>query len=386
MLFFPLQKSPFLGDWKPRPEVAHRTLPMEREARQRLASQICVLPFPNAEQMATLKALGHDALPALINAFRRSEPRHRHPYATLIFLSAKPEDTPALYGLRSLREVEKFPAPFLTETNYSTIEYWLSERGDAAFLAPIVFPRYKAGKSGDASYRDLTILLRSHRDDVIDYLFAMLKDEKTDPWMRKRLAYGIAQCERPDVLQWLRDSVLTSRTRSIPNAEMSSQADADADGLPDDVDRNPFAAPRDLTEEERVVQVAYASSLRFSKSSSAKVGVFYPNGMKPFELYGLDGTIVPMSRGIYNFHLPPTPSRFHQDAFISLQLLPYSENDSFVFGPLPEDGVRLAPNAEYARVDIHVTGRDNGATSYRATLKKIAGQWYVIRYDTFPTL
>lgn len=68
--------------------------------------------------------------------------------------------------------------------------------------------------------------------------------------------------------------------------------DTDGDGLADAQDRNPVAAPRLLTLEEKILAAAFEARYRHDGRGSPLV-VLFPDGIQPFELYGWDGITVP---------------------------------------------------------------------------------------------
>ncbi len=70
------------------------------------------------------------------------------------------------------------------------------------------------------------------------------------------------------------------------------EKDSDGDGLTDDIDKNPLAAPRELTDEEKVLGAAFEGLMRFVGEKRNPLVVRFPAGVEPFEMFGVSDAIV----------------------------------------------------------------------------------------------
>ncbi|MDQ7823850.1 MAG: PQQ-binding-like beta-propeller repeat protein [Candidatus Eremiobacteraeota bacterium] len=75
--------------------------------------------------------------------------------------------------------------------------------------------------------------------------------------------------------------------------------DTDGDGLMDSIDKNPLAAPRALSETEKVLRAAFEGRFCFSSGDGFRVPclVKLPEGIEPLELIGYDWLIIPEKKG-----------------------------------------------------------------------------------------
>ncbi|MHC9545048.1 MAG: PQQ-binding-like beta-propeller repeat protein [Vulcanimicrobiota bacterium] len=75
--------------------------------------------------------------------------------------------------------------------------------------------------------------------------------------------------------------------------------DTDGDGLIDSTDKNPLAAPRALSEEEKIMRAAFEARYCFSCGDGYKTPclVKLPEGIQPFEFYGFNWIIIPEVHG-----------------------------------------------------------------------------------------
>ncbi|MDQ7824418.1 MAG: PQQ-binding-like beta-propeller repeat protein [Candidatus Eremiobacteraeota bacterium] len=75
--------------------------------------------------------------------------------------------------------------------------------------------------------------------------------------------------------------------------------DTDGDGLIDSADKNPLAAPRALSETEKVLRAAFEGRFCFSSGKGFRVPclVKLPEGIEPLEFIGYDWIIIPEKKG-----------------------------------------------------------------------------------------
>lgn len=238
-------------------------IPKSGIARQRLANQIGASTTLTPNQRATFTALGHDAVAAAIRACRSSNLERRDFFVNHMVKFAKISDTNAIYWTSGWLLDHNLGNPFEGRSS-SELRHWLAKHGDPEVLARLKFARLKSTKA-PLAVSDLSGFPANHQPEITDDLFAKLKDPHTDEYVRRDISVTLAKSEHPQALRWLLATRPTQRKRERPNPDLPSDKDRDGDGLSDNVDINPYAAPRKLSEPEAVMRIAIESYVHFLK-------------------------------------------------------------------------------------------------------------------------
>jgi len=73
--------------------------------------------------------------------------------------------------------------------------------------------------------------------------------------------------------------------------------DTDGDGIPDNLDKNPLAPERALSEREQVLAAAFEGRFRFYDARPVPCIVELPGGVEPFEMTGWDWVVIAVPKG-----------------------------------------------------------------------------------------
>lgn len=149
--------------------------------------------------------------------------------------------------------------------------------------------------------------------------------------------------------------------------------DTDGDGLPDGQDRNPLAAPRALTDEEKILGAAFERYYR-RRSRSVPLVVDLPVGMKPFELNGPEWLVLmpPPQPEI------PVASLFWKGAgYVSFTPPELDYHHRPIHHPTEHSGVVYAPNGQEAKLILRVSyaGLDGAGSTIQ--LRRVGDDWVV---------
>ncbi len=345
----------------------HRPLPKSPVAKRHLAERLAMTPNLNQEQRNTLVALGHLSFRPLFRLCQTAKGDRLEEVQSLIAAIAVPKDTKAIWALLEPLSRPIDANPFETAGDGSRLATWLQHQGEPNLVGRIYLPQFqKANFSSKQSL--LPFLKRSTEGPVIDAQFAILKNPQGDPYLRSQIYRTIAHCGRSDVLQWLLANRSRSRRLSTPNPKKSPDLDTDHDGISDALDVNPYAAPRSLSETEKVLQTALESQLHFSGPNAVPAYVTFPKGIHPFEVYGWDGPVVPA-----NLEPPPHVEPETGDV---LRRLPFVTIDwsSHSSGPV----VRFSNRNRTATVDLSMVFGPLAGGSTRITLRKFGNDWFSV--------
>ena len=326
------------------------------------AARLVAKPSLTPEDRRTLVRLGHVALPALIDATPKTYGDSGDALAELAATIADRRDSEAMIDLAD--RVGVF-SDYGVKTRI--LGDWLTAHADHDALALRLLPRFVVAR--DAMTRDLLVpyLLQSSLNPVVDALLARLRAPETAVGTKALIYGGIAASGRKDVLDEILRLRATGRRLAATNPELTLRGDYDRDGVPDDLDANPFVSPCALDETERVLFALFDARLRFEERNLGLGIVDYGRGVQPFELVGWNGAVVPAE-------LTGTISK--QGTYARLDG-PFG----FIrFQPQDSTGTPVAFNADRteATAGIAVYYGPLDGTGYEARLRKIRGEWFVV--------
>ncbi|WP_309711391.1 hypothetical protein [Armatimonas sp.] len=155
--------------------------------------------------------------------------------------------------------------------------------------------------------------------------------------------------------------------------------DTDGDGLTDSEDRNPLVSPRSLvTDEEKIVVASFEALYIFETYDAWPCVVRIPKGVRPLEIFGLNGRMIALQDGANS---SPLISSIGKGVAEYTYFLP--END-FVGKKLPRKKIAkpnwILWNAAHTEVKISLNryyGMLN-AEGYDVRLRKFGAEWIVI--------
>lgn len=339
------------------------TLPTPRDPRAAaasLAAQERLLPMDRR----VLVGIGREAVPALVAAIPSAKGERQETLLEVLEQVARPEDTAAILQLaEKLRsgqpDTPAFPAP---------ITRWLLRKGDGNQVALAFLERFRTASDEGGQLDVLPFVLRGIDDRVVDVLLARLKDAKTPASVRGAIYGEIAKSGRADVLQTIREIRQPQRRLEVPIKELSATKDTDGDGLPDNFDANPAVAPRVLTEKEKAMLAAFDARFRFD-GRTEKIGlVDYSEGVRPFELIGWRGGLVPEKKaGAMGLRVPQGIHRSYPYPYLRFE--PKAEG-------LPAVGI--SADGQTATVEIGVTYGGLDGIGFRVKLRKFGDEWYSV--------
>ena len=148
--------------------------------------------------------------------------------------------------------------------------------------------------------------------------------------------------------------------------------DSDGDGDPDGVDPWPNAAPRELSDEEKVYAAVFEARYHVDGTEGPAL-VFAPGKMKPFEMAGRQGRVLWVAADTPRWTHPLEHCYEQGVAFINFQ----QPNP----GPRRPEVIRW--NKDGTEADLIITNYYGGrsGTGYRARVRKIEDQWVVVAMD-----
>lgn len=338
-------------------------IPTSHLERRKLAWKIVNGGPMTSDAMKLLAALGEDAIPAATAKYFQRDGENADfldrfvmvdRYEEFSFLIQRIVFRQTAYATMDRRFREGSPKDRLT---------WTQRRHDPAYLQRVFLFAYLKEENAATKRAFLYSMLPTSQPEIVDRLFDLLK-KSNDGGLR----LAIAQCGRPDVIRWLREHRPGGRKCSVPSLNLPP-GDADHDGIPNQVDANPFTAPRHLSEEERLVQSAFA----FYSIPTQTLSVTYPSGCKPFELLGSDSQFIPDIRLSPRQRAAKGRGRTYKYPRLYLSFgPPSSETKGNGMG-------RLEKGALEAYVDITRNfGNGFGGTTIRIQMRKFGNDWLPI--------
>jgi|GEM_PF-2336479 len=346
------------------------SLPVLPVARAALAEQIVSKLRWEPRDVRLLQALGGDAAPALARRVREQGDRQA---LEVLYSRARAPQTHVVADLwrwsitNGAGNEPRGAAPLLTE--------WLRTRGESAIRSSTALEVYRtAPPDSQARHLSLSLLALSRDPDAVAIVLEQLRRRGRDEAGTKETLYtSAAASEVPQVLAELRQMRNRSRTVERRFAAKLPAGDLDRDGLPNDVDRNPYAPPRPLAEEERVLATAFEARFHFDERSRRVGGVEFPGGMKPFELFGWQGQILPEAR----INRSGEMKRRYEYPFIRFETADVDPEGRPV-AIQAKSPVRFSPDRRRATVAIGTTFGSLDGTGFAYELRKIGGEWYVV--------
>lgn len=272
-------------------------------------------PKLTAEERRSIVRLGKRALLAILKEIPRAQEERQEALEEMMYVLAERSDTAAILALsKRLGGLDRDHYP-------DYVGEWLQTKGDPNVLADAYLPELKATKDERKVGTYLTVVARGTGTAVVDELLARLLDTTAD-W-QKAIIYGsLASSGRPDVLAAIRKLRREGRKLAKPTAGFSATEDRDRDGLADDVDANPCVAPRALTETEKVLYATFDARFRFDGRTERIGQIDYGNGIKPFEVVGWRGGLVPRDKMTEaGLKEPQVPAHSYQFPFVSFEAL-----------------------------------------------------------------
>ena len=156
-----------------------------------------------------------------------------------------------------------------------------------------------------------------------------------------------------------------------------NKADTDGDGLIDSRDRNPVCAPRDLGDEEKIIQAAFEARFIFDRFANMFSVIELPEGMKPFELYCAPWATV--MRGHIKKKMCGNPLR--DEAGMAITLF-YNIDTDFQGKPIISSQRRwILWSADRREAKVHFFTYYGACigTGFEFVLEKIGDEWFVKR-------
>ena len=316
-----------------------------------------------AERRAVV-ATGGRAVGPLLAALPEARGGRREALAELLAGTAGPGDTLRVFALAERMGLYRDDADAATRR----LARWTFEKGDREALADAMLPMFRAATTDKERGRYLVLLSRGTHGPVVDETLRLLRDPKT-PMEWKGAIYGtIAASGREDVLRTIRGIRGEGRRLKTPTVGLSATKDTDGDGLPDDVDANPFVAPRALSEREKAMAAAFDAFYRYDPMADRPGLVQYGENVNPFELVGWSSLLATFDRakdlGIDFSERPHGPRRF---AFLDFRTHG---------GAVPT--VQGGADGRTATVDLGVLYGGLSNWGVRVTLRKFGDEWYAV--------
>lgn len=160
-----------------------------------------------------------------------------------------------------------------------------------------------------------------------------------------------------------------------------SSKDTDGDGLIDSIDKNPLAAPRKLSEKEKILQAAFEGRYCFCSGDGYKVPclVKLPEGVEPLEFFGFDWVIIPVRKGEQSpLSMAVAQIEEHGVAVVSFHKPRFDLKGNFI-GKNGKEGLILWNNDKTeAKIHVDTFYGSLNAAGYDILLKKFGEDWIVI--------
>ncbi|WP_309711385.1 PQQ-binding-like beta-propeller repeat protein [Armatimonas sp.] len=135
-------------------------------------------------------------------------------------------------------------------------------------------------------YRDLWIVRRND-GHWVEPIFTGVSGEPPKDWV-KRFVNNLALRDDSDG-----DGLTDLAEKRLGTNPLNP--DTDGDGLSDSDDRNPLAAPRSHTDEEKILAAAFDSRFGFGQDRGITMAVSFPQAIKPLELASGGWRVLPKS-------------------------------------------------------------------------------------------
>jgi outer membrane protein assembly factor BamB len=151
--------------------------------------------------------------------------------------------------------------------------------------------------------------------------------------------------------------------------------DSDGDGLKDSQDKNPLAAPRELTETEQVMASAFQARFQFGGGRDAVCLVRLPKNIQPFELCGWDWIVIPEKNGAKS---PLDDLSMKGIASVRFMMPRMDFAGASVRNRSGDEIVLWNSDHTEAKVEVDVTYGGLDGTGFEVTLKKFGDKWLVV--------
>lgn len=151
--------------------------------------------------------------------------------------------------------------------------------------------------------------------------------------------------------------------------------DTDGDGLKDSEDKNPLAAPREVSEAEQVLRAAFQARFQFGGGRPSVCLVELPKGLKPLELYGWGWITISLEAG----HKSPLQAFVGKGAGVVAFRPPvYDFAGSAWRGKEGDESILW--NSDHTEAKLQIATRFGGldGTGFDIHLKKFGSDWVVI--------
>lgn len=321
-------------------------------------------PLLTPEERRSVIVLGRKAVPSVITAAKKATGKRREELLGLLAKTAGREDTAAVLDFAESQ------GAFRTSPDRSLgpVYGWLAEKADPDALALALLSKFQRESAQDVRGRYLGYLLRSTAKPVVDELLALLHDPATPGDFMGPLYGLIGASGREDVLKTLLAIRAQGRRLETPIEGFSATRDTDGDGLPDAVDANPLVAPRALNDREKAMAAAFDAFFRFDSMKPRLGLVDYGPGVKPFELPGWSGGLVPRER----FKETGLPEKVAGKRFSPYAFLDFQSHGGNV--PTVQGGA----DGRTATVDLGVHYGEASGWGVRVTLRKFGDEWFSV--------
>ncbi|MGC4042328.1 MAG: hypothetical protein QM758_00810 [Armatimonas sp.] len=157
------------------------------------------------------------------------------------------------------------------------------------------------------------------------------------------------------------------------------RADTDGDGLKDSEDANPLAAPRPLSETEKVLHAAFEARYRFIRERSTVCLVELPEGIKPLEFSSWKWIVIPTEQG----KKIPLDKLVRQGVGSVSFRLPEYDLEGAALRSSKDTKEFILWNPDRTRAKLHLVTYFGGldATGYDIELQKFGENWVVVRSE-----
>lgn len=239
-------------------------------------------------------------------------------------------------------------------------DLWILERGEAGWQKPVFL-----GLSIDG--------IPKYRKDGLPYfdksarLYGKTADELVGgAWFGTLLPHlaSLSHDSDDDGLTDLEERRLGTDPRN---------ADTDGDGLLDGIDPMPTAAPRSLSDGDRVLAAVYQAGCREEGLLGGPAVLLMPKGVRPFQI---EGWPAPVIWGSVKSRYPSTLARQYEFGVVIIAISGGDQEGPFGDRPLIWNANRTEAKAHIAIYVGSLAGR-----TYGATVRKVDGEWKVVTFE-----